>query len=324
MQNTESTGSHVQATRLPRQFQARETVSKGFKYGLRPQDLAQYFLRPTNDEAALAQARTTSYLNRTFELLRTSQDAYGGELGTGWTNMPDAAATAQNNNNEHSEEETGKGFDSGVEWSGVTLWRDHSHRRFRYHRAWGLPERSCTWNGGTSRSRVIQHESDVIQATHNYFENGIAHFTRQSNHAISLAAANGEDTAFVGHSAFLRWSTVQDVAFIDPADGKQKIGSESKVSDDFDTAFRLQLVHLCLPRTRLQSRCQVVDERLHYHSAAQACFVWRTGAVQDQYDGLHVLVLWYRHLIHPHTPQLSQFPTDGYYLRSFETQIGIS
>lgn len=88
---------------------------------------------------------------------------------------------------------------------------------------------------------VIQHESDVMQVAHNYFENGIAHFTRRINHAISFACANGEVAAFVGHNAFLRWSAIQDVSFIDPADNERKIWSESNVSEDFDMALRLLL-----------------------------------------------------------------------------------
>lgn len=88
---------------------------------------------------------------------------------------------------------------------------------------------------------IIQHESDVMQVAHHYFENGIAHFTRRINKAISLACANGEVAAFVGHNAFLRWSAAQDAAFIDPDDGVKKIWSESNVSEDFDMALRLQL-----------------------------------------------------------------------------------
>ena len=56
-----------------------------------------------------------------------------------------------------------------------------------------------------------------------------------------MAVANGEVAPFVGHNAFLRWSAVQDAAFIDPADGKQKCWSETNVSEDFDIALRLQL-----------------------------------------------------------------------------------
>lgn len=40
---------------------------------------------------------------------------------------------------------------------------------------------------------------------------------------------------------FLRWKALQDAAFIDPADGKEKIWSESNVSEDFDMALRLML-----------------------------------------------------------------------------------
>lgn len=88
---------------------------------------------------------------------------------------------------------------------------------------------------------IIQHESDVMQVAHHYFENGIAHFTRRINKCISLGCANGEVAPFVGHNAFLRWSALQDAAFIDEADNVKKIWSESNVSEDFDMALRLQL-----------------------------------------------------------------------------------
>ncbi|KAJ7740916.1 glycosyl transferase family group 2-domain-containing protein [Mycena maculata] len=88
---------------------------------------------------------------------------------------------------------------------------------------------------------IIQHESDVMQVAHHYFENGISYFTRRINRCISMACANGEVAPFMGHNAFLRWKAIQDAAFIDPADGKEKIWSESNVSEDFDMALRLLL-----------------------------------------------------------------------------------
>ncbi|KAI0267998.1 glycosyl transferase family group 2-domain-containing protein [Russula aff. rugulosa BPL654] len=89
---------------------------------------------------------------------------------------------------------------------------------------------------------IIQHDSDVMQVAHHYFENGIAHFTRRVNKCISMACANGEVAPFVGHNAFLRWSALQDAAFNDPGDNdKKKIWSETNVSEDFDMALRLQL-----------------------------------------------------------------------------------
>ncbi|KAF7313187.1 Glyco-trans-2-like domain-containing protein [Mycena kentingensis (nom. inval.)] len=87
---------------------------------------------------------------------------------------------------------------------------------------------------------IIQHESDVMQVAHHFFENGIAHFTRRINKCISMGCANGEVAPFVGHNAFLRWSAIQDAAFID-VDGVAKIWSESNVSEDFDMSLRLQL-----------------------------------------------------------------------------------
>ncbi|KAL0568000.1 hypothetical protein V5O48_013993 [Marasmius crinis-equi] len=88
---------------------------------------------------------------------------------------------------------------------------------------------------------IIQHESDVMQVAHHFFENGIAHFTRRINKCISMGCANGEVAPFVGHNAFLRWSAIQDAAFVDPDDGVTKLWSESNVSEDFDMALRLQL-----------------------------------------------------------------------------------
>ncbi|KAF8066798.1 glycosyl transferase family group 2-domain-containing protein [Lyophyllum atratum] len=88
---------------------------------------------------------------------------------------------------------------------------------------------------------IIQHESDVMQVAHHYFENGIAYFTRRINRCISMACANGEVAPFVGHNAFLRWRALQDAALVDPKDGREKIWSETNVSEDFDMALRLML-----------------------------------------------------------------------------------
>ena len=90
--------------------------------------------------------------------------------------------------------------------------------------------------------QVYSRDADVMQVAHDYFENGITHFTRRINKCISMACANGEVAPFVGHNAFLRWSAVQDAAFIDPgANNKKKIWSEANVSEDFDMALRLMV-----------------------------------------------------------------------------------
>ncbi|KAI0028398.1 glycosyl transferase family group 2-domain-containing protein [Vararia minispora EC-137] len=89
---------------------------------------------------------------------------------------------------------------------------------------------------------IIQHESDVMQVAHHYFENGITNFTRRINKCISMGCASGEVAPFVGHNAFLRWSALQDAAFLDPGDdNKLKVWSEANVSEDFDMALRLML-----------------------------------------------------------------------------------
>jgi len=105
--------------------------------------------------------------------------------------------------------------------------------------------------GWTLHARVLvltqPRLQDVMQVANHYFENGIAHFTRRINKCISLGCANGEIAPFVGHNAFLRWSALQDAAFVDLDDGKTKIWSESNVSEDFDMALRLQ-VRPCIVR----------------------------------------------------------------------------
>jgi len=106
---------------------------------------------------------------------------------------------------------------------------------------------------------------DILQVAHHYFENAISFFTRRINKCISMMCANGEVAPFVGHNAFLRWSALQDAAFVDgdanfDADhedgirtsekgkgkgknrtkgGQIKIWSEDNVSEDFDMALRL-------------------------------------------------------------------------------------
>ena len=57
-----------------------------------------------------------------------------------------------------------------------------------------------------------------------------------------MRGCNGDSTMFLlMHFRFLRWKALQDAAFVDASDGKEKIWSESNVSEDFDMAMRLQL-----------------------------------------------------------------------------------
>ncbi|OCF59087.1 hypothetical protein L486_03586 [Kwoniella mangroviensis CBS 10435] len=88
---------------------------------------------------------------------------------------------------------------------------------------------------------IIQHMSGVMQVANHFFENGIAHFTRSIQHAISYCTASGEVAPFVGHNAFLRWSALQECMSVDPDDGINKIWSEDHVSEDFQIAVTLQI-----------------------------------------------------------------------------------
>lgn len=204
---------------------------------------------------------------------------------------------------------------------------------------------------------IIQHESDVMQVAHNYFENGIAHFTRRINRCISMACANGEVAPFVGHNAFLRWSAIQDAAFIDAADGKSKMWSEANVSEDFDMALRLQLKGYIIRwasyslggfKEGVSLTCD--DELNRWQKYAYGCNEllfnplvqwWFKGPINKQ---LHVFI-WSKSPIHYKISMLSYMfsyygiaagftlsvlnylilglalPVDGFYMASFEVWL---
>ena len=85
---------------------------------------------------------------------------------------------------------------------------------------------------------IIQFTSGVMNVTTSWFEKGITFFTHLVYTAIEYAVSNGDVAPFVGHNAFLRWSAVQDVAYVE--DEMEKYWSEVTVSEDFDMALRLQ------------------------------------------------------------------------------------
>ncbi|EIW76066.1 hypothetical protein CONPUDRAFT_158837 [Coniophora puteana RWD-64-598 SS2] len=204
---------------------------------------------------------------------------------------------------------------------------------------------------------IIQHESEVMQVAHHYFENGIAYFTRRINKCISMTCANGEVAPFVGHNAFMRWKACQDAAFIDPADGQEKIWSESNVSEDFDMALRLQLKGYII-RWATYSKgafregvsLSVDDELNRWQKYAYGCSEllfnplkdwWRKGPINHQ---IHQF-MWSSAPAHYKISMLSymfsyygiagsitigvinyvllgfEFPVDGFYMHSFEIWI---
>jgi hypothetical protein len=246
----------------PGRFKKASNMNYALKISLK---LEKHLAKFQSDENALNTARTASQLNRALTLQQDAHEALegnresgdGGAMGwtsafTGWTS---AASVQEEEDGEESVEnlalkaaceevytETGNRF---------RPWASHG-RALRVGEIILIvdsdtivPE-DCLRDAAREMAEspelgVIQHQSDVMQVAHHYFENGIAHFTRRINHAISFACANGEVASFVGHNAFLRWSAIQEVAFIDPADGERKIWSESNVSEDFDMALRLML-----------------------------------------------------------------------------------
>ncbi|OAX39708.1 hypothetical protein K503DRAFT_769252 [Rhizopogon vinicolor AM-OR11-026] len=206
---------------------------------------------------------------------------------------------------------------------------------------------------------IIQHESDVMQVANHYFENGIAHFTRRINKCISLGCANGEIAPFVGHNAFLRWSALQDAAFVDLADGKTKIWSESNVSEDFDMALRLQLKRYSI-RWATYSQggfkegvsLTVDDELNRWQKYSYGCSElifnplvewWRKGPINKQLRifvwsdaPIHYKISMMAYMFSYYGIAASGFlsvlnyillglaiETDGYYLHSFEVFLAI-
>lgn len=58
---------------------------------------------------------------------------------------------------------------------------------------------------------------------------------------IAMAVSSGDPAPLVGHNAFLRWSAIREVSWVDSKDGERKFWSERHVSEDFDLALRLQV-----------------------------------------------------------------------------------
>lgn len=87
---------------------------------------------------------------------------------------------------------------------------------------------------------ILQHDSGVMQVSWDFWENAIAYFTRCIYFSLQFATAAGDTAAFVGHNAFLRWSALQQVSYVDPTDGRLKWWSEAHVSEDFEMSLKLQ------------------------------------------------------------------------------------
>ncbi|KAK4989057.1 hypothetical protein LTR50_003526 [Elasticomyces elasticus] len=87
---------------------------------------------------------------------------------------------------------------------------------------------------------IIQYSSGVMNVTDSFFERGITFFTNLIYTQIRYAVANGDVAPFVGHNAVLRWAALQEIAYDDQDDDREKYWSEATVSEDFDMALRLQ------------------------------------------------------------------------------------
>ena len=93
--------------------------------------------------------------------------------------------------------------------------------------------------GGRDVARDVGRPGAVLRVA--AFRRPVAEVVAPGHVARVAEGEGGEVAPFVGHNAFLRWSAVQDAAFVDPADGKTRQWSEANVSEDFDLALRLLL-----------------------------------------------------------------------------------
>ncbi|KAK4104657.1 hypothetical protein N658DRAFT_417959 [Parathielavia hyrcaniae] len=125
---------------------------------------------------------------------------------------------------------------------------------------------------------ILQFQSDVMNVTSSFFENGVTWFTRLIYSCITFAVASGDACPFVGHNAVLRWQAIQDAASFTDDDGYEKYWSESHVSEDFDMALRLQVAGYTLryasytgPGFKEGVSLTVYDELARWEKYAYGC-----------------------------------------------------
>lgn len=85
---------------------------------------------------------------------------------------------------------------------------------------------------------ILQHPSGVLQVAHNFWEDSLAHFTRNNYFGTKYVVASGDTTPFFGHNAFLRFSALNDIVQVGP-DSLPRWWSEKHVSEDFELSLKL-------------------------------------------------------------------------------------
>ena len=133
-----------------------------------------------------------------------------------------------------------------------------------------------------STSRLLRgqgtQKSNVLQVSHDYFENAMAFFTKTIYNAIMVSVSGGDVSPLVGHNAFLRWSLMKECAFQDGA-GQTKYWSEAHVSEDFDIAIRFQVSHC-----RLSPSCLRLMKA--HRMISDPC---QAGATEQSFCGMQCL-----------------------------------
>ncbi|KAG8792494.1 hypothetical protein FRC17_008591, partial [Serendipita sp. 399] len=182
-------------------FKKASNMNYALKVSLK---LEKHLERLMTDETALSNARAAAMLRKALEQQGGMRDGENGEdTMSGWNNALAAAAAGMpdDEDGEDSLEDLAlyAACDEVFEESGGRFkpWAAHG-RALRVGEVILIvdsdtivPE-DCLRDAAREMAEspevgVIQHESDVMQVAHNYFENGIAHFTRRINHAISFA-----------------------------------------------------------------------------------------------------------------------------------------
>ncbi|KAJ3223236.1 hypothetical protein HK099_001371 [Clydaea vesicula] len=88
---------------------------------------------------------------------------------------------------------------------------------------------------------ILQHDSSVLYVTNNFWEKAIGHFTKMTYLNIRFMSACGDVCPFVGHNAFLRMDSLEEISTVDSL-GRIKYWSESHVSEDFEVSLKLQSI----------------------------------------------------------------------------------
>ncbi|KAK9451883.1 glycosyl transferase family group 2-domain-containing protein [Limtongia smithiae] len=172
---------------------------------------------------------------------------------------------------------------------------------------------------GSPDLAILQHAAGVMMVVNNYWENLIAWFTRLVYTSIQYATASGDAAAFVGHNAFLRWSAIQEVSYIDPDDGRMKYWSESHVSEDFEISLKLRCLGFTIRYATYHNgefqegvSLTVYDEITRWQKYAYGCSELVFKPMRYWYNGMIFTPLFRKFLVTREIPFFCKFTIIAY------------